>query len=248
MFPLITDNNSASSVSSGSTVEVGHFNSSTNTWDNLGNNSGNTTYGSSGSEIMTTGVSNFSPFTFITNTGSPLPISLSAFSLKEIGTTATQLLWTIEQASNVTAVTIERSADGRTFQAISNVSGEQVFNGNYTDAALPDANKLYYRLKMLSPTGEATYSNTLVATRSIDGTLQVYPNPAGNTVTLNWHDGTLPVQITLTNAYGQQVYTVTPATDVTHASLNVASLPAGQYIITWKQGSVLQHSKLSVTH
>ncbi len=73
---------------------------------------------------------------------------------------------------------IERSTDGIVFYKIGEVAGMNLANYSFTDIDLPNANTVYYRLKMIDIDGQYSHSKT-VAVRIADNfsNAQVYPNP-----------------------------------------------------------------------
>lgn len=110
----------------------------------------------------------------------PLPVRFSALKATQKGNTV-QLDWSNATEENVTAYTIERSANGRSFTQI----GLQTARNNNNDKAsytfvdgIPFAGDNFYRIKATETTGRTVYTNVVRINTSKKGTeLIVYPNP-----------------------------------------------------------------------
>jgi hypothetical protein len=129
-------------------------------------------------------VSNFSPFTFGSLTGSnPLPLSLLSFNAKLINGKV-QLEWSIANEQNIQKYYVERSADGKIFETIAEVNALNKTNNIQLYTAL-DANfglgANYYRLRQVSQEGEINLSEIIDiivgAGDMADSELRVFPNP-----------------------------------------------------------------------
>ncbi len=109
---------------------------------------------------------------------SSLPITLSAFTAREVNNTVVQCDWTTSAEINNDFFTIERSKDATTFDSIGMLDGA----GNSTSDLFyhfVDENPLmgiaYYRLKQTDFDGHFTYSDTVTARIWIN-TIVVFPN------------------------------------------------------------------------
>ena len=131
-----------------------------------------------------------SPSTFYSvgsqiNASNPLPVQLTYFDAQNAANHTAKLSWTTASEINNSHFDVERSYDGRTFEAIGKVSG----NGNsqhqieysYTDASVSKLeNTVYYRLKQVDFDGAYEYSDIRVVRFDAVGNdmpLVAYPNP-----------------------------------------------------------------------
>jgi hypothetical protein len=110
---------------------------------------------------------------------SALPVTLTHFNAKN--NNATNLLtWTTANEVNNKGFEVERSADGRTFEAVGFVEGRgnsrEAYEYTYTDR-VPMSGDNYYRLRQIDVDGRATYSQVVrVNTRGLRS-VSVTPNP-----------------------------------------------------------------------
>ncbi len=238
---LITESNTASGIGAPATVEVGHFNGST--WDALGNNSGNTSFGASGSEIVTTGLTTFSPFTFMSASASnplasvALPISIEAFTADRAGKNVV-LRWKLGNRAAGEQVTLQKSTDGNSYSDLTDAG----LANQYTDLS-PATGNNFYRLK-LAKEGSKVYSQVLSVSFSAEGSINVYPNPAANTLFIdNSASGKLHCE--LWNSAGVQVAAQDFEGTATHA-ISVGNLPAGSYWMSLSGGAEQRRVQVSI--
>ena len=132
-----------------------------------------TVYWPSGLVDQLTNLSTIDQKIFITEGQSPLPLTLLDFSLNT-SRNSVQLDWQTINEDNTAYFQIERSADGRDFQALDRVQAagfsESELAYTYTDH-IPVYGDNFYRLKMVDLDGSYHYSPVLKAEiLSIDGT------------------------------------------------------------------------------
>ncbi len=101
-----------------------------------------------------------------------------------------KLWWSTQNEKNIASITLERSYNGTTFNAINSVpvfgySGNHSYE--YTDNSFKQAtNRLYYRLKIMDKDGKKSYSKVLVLTVAKANTeISVFPNPAREYIQLS---------------------------------------------------------------
>lgn len=116
-----------------------------------------------------------------------LPISLKQFVLA-IEKDNVKLNWQTSNESNSSHFSIERSSDGKTFQAISTVAAKGTASSyQYVDKdALTGQSILYYRLKMIDKDGKFVHSPIMTARKEGKQTdIKVYPTIASSSQTFN---------------------------------------------------------------
>ena len=160
------------------TLTISHFNGSS--WNLHGNNGGYTGTTSNGT-ITWNNVSTFSPFTLgststLTN---PLPVKFGEFKAYE-KQPGVQIEWSTYSESNVDHFEIQRSADGRTFSSIGQVSARNLSHRSdyswYDAAAL--ANNNYYRIKSIDMDGKSDFTSIVkISFKRTGSGFSIYPNP-----------------------------------------------------------------------
>ncbi len=220
-------------------LNIVHWNSATNTWENMGNtaNSGTTT-----GTVTSALVSSFSPFT-IGSTNivlNPLPLTLVKFNANLVGKTVV-LNWQSVHEQNVSHFAIERSVDGNSFETIGNVNANNnnSNNYNYTDA-LPSAGKNRYRLKITDNDGSFVYSNIETVNLKNNTSWQVTPVPAYNNITVRTNGGFN--KISIVDVTGKVVLTKTITSNT--ENINITSLPKGLYFVQISNANEVQTQKI----
>ena len=116
----------------------------------------------------------------------PLPIELINFEANA-GIDVVELQWTTATETNNDYFTLERSADGKSFEELTIISGA----GNssflkeykYTDQK-PLSGINYYRLKQTDFDGKYSYSNIVAAKFEYGTKIKIVPNPAKDQVAM----------------------------------------------------------------
>ena len=171
----------------------------------------------------------------------PLPVELITFSATRQGS-AVQVAWATASEKNSAYFVVERSANGRTFDALTRVEaqGTSTARVNYgTLDQAPLGSTSYYRLRQVDKDGTTAYSN--VATVRFEGkagvpSLVAYPNPATGsgfqlaTSNLAPTSGTVRVF----DNVGRLVFTQPIAAGTAEATVQPAQpLASGMYFATW---------------
>lgn len=138
---------------------------------------------------ITIPVSGFSGFLVQTATR-PLPVNLLSFNAQLVNSDV-RLNWRTGSETQNDYFEVERSVDGRTYTSIGQVAGT---NGNtarsydLTDAGVTSlpTRKLFYRLKIVSLSGQIEYSNIVLVQLDARGGLitSVLPNPFRDKVSI----------------------------------------------------------------
>ncbi|GAA4381535.1 alpha-amylase domain-containing protein [Hymenobacter koreensis] len=141
----------------------------------------------------------------IGNAVNPLPVSLAEFTAQRQGS-GVLLTWATVAEKNNAGFEVEKSADGRAFRRIGQVSGQgttaarQQYRFLDADAA-PAA---YYRLRQLDTDGTATFSAPVFVPSSADRAVAtLFPNPTTGDVTLTGLPAEARISATLRSAHGR---------------------------------------------
>jgi hypothetical protein len=183
-------------------------------------------------------IPSFSSFT-VSDGSHPLPLGLLRFNAARDKQGAL-LTWTLTNEKNWATMVVERSATGKAFDPIGSVSALQ--NGRSSNLyRLLDksfVSSSYYRLKLISSTGEIEYSEVqFVKAEAISvHNIAIFPNPSASTAQIALDGSTDladPVSVDIVTLDGH-VFTTHSGTlaDVNQALLGTTqTLPAGVYYI-----------------
>ncbi len=161
-----------------------------------------------------------------------LPIRLSSFVVQKIDNTA-KLTWTTEQESNTSHFIVERSVDGRTWNAIATIaaagnSSSRITYNTYDNAPMKGIN--YYRLKQIDRDSKFEYSFVRTALFKSNYTAQVSPNPAKGFINLYINkSGNQPATIQLLNIDGKIIYST--ISSQSNLQISTAAISQGLYFV-----------------
>jgi hypothetical protein len=166
-----------------------------------------------------------------------LPVTLLSFNATEKGNDAL-LQWKVANEIDHAFYEILYSVDGRNFisagqRIAQNGSGEKNYSFTHINAATI-ANKIFYRLKMVSTTGAFTYSNIVPVRFGVKGQMitDVYPNPAKDRINVvTTSTSANPVSLRIADMSGRIMMTKL----ITAAGLNnidISSFAPGLYILS----------------
>jgi Secretion system C-terminal sorting domain len=122
-------------------------------------------------------------------TTSPLPVTLLSFDgvLTPEGTV--DLTWSTAMEINNKLFTVERSQDGVTYTAVTEVPGAGNSNVLLNYSAVdehPYTSTSYYRLQQTDENGQSTYSRVVVIHVTANVALRLYPNPVRTNLQLTF--------------------------------------------------------------
>lgn len=167
----------------------------------------------------------------------PLPVTLTAFT-GQATAAGNQLRWTTAQEVNSARFVVERSADGRTYQAVATLAAagtsSSVRTYQYGDAAntLPTA---YYRLRAEDLDGTFAYSSVVIIRRAAaTAVLTTFPNPFENELLVALPAGSEAqlATVTLSTLAGQSVYRRQQAlSSVAQLLPGLPTLKTGVYVL-----------------
>ena len=190
---------------------------------------------SNGERSITVATNTFSKWG-ISDQNNPLPVSWLYVNAKAAAN-GNLISWATASEKNSENFVVERSANGKNFEAIGAVkaagNSSQILNYSFTDA-LPAAGKTYYRLKQTDLDGAFSYSTIVVVEKSAKNRAfeaAVYPNPfAGNlNLKLQATDGVTEVK--LISLDGKEVYRKAIVAE-TNVTLNdLPTLKPGMYLL-----------------
>ena len=178
---------------------------------------------------------------------SQLPIELLSFRVEKEGNTVV-VSWSTASETNNEVFTIERSTDGRNYEALAEVAGagtsQEVNHYAWTDHN-PVAGKSYYRLRQTDYDGQNETFNAAV----IDGVkvvaMRMYPNPVQDQVTIQWAGGE-ETYLSVMDMQGRRVFAQAYGETTTQAQVPVQNWEAGVYLVKTQSGGQTQTLRLVV--
>jgi hypothetical protein len=198
--------------------------------------------------ITATYVSDFGTF-MGTDDLNPVPVKLTTFVGKANNKNA-DLMWQTASEKNARLFEVHASVDGKNFKLVGNVKANGNTNVtstyNFTDVnALTNNNKVYYKLKSVDVDGTFEWSNMVIvaANDNNNATIDVYPNPFNNNITLSLVDNT-PANIEVVTMEGVNVFNTTTNNNSSFANINLTQLTNGVYFIKVTQNGNTSVQKL----
>ena len=152
--------------------------------------------------------------------------------------------WRTTNEINTNNFEVERSTDGRNFIKVGTVTAlnsTSEHSYNYTDAgaALLNASKLYYRLKIIDNDGRYSNSQIVLLHLSKSNSITVYPNPVSNMTTLSFSNNTLlNTQAVLIDIQGKRIKQFIIRNY--QEQIDMSHLPGGMYILKLDDGTAIK--------
>ncbi|OUJ75953.1 T9SS type A sorting domain-containing protein [Hymenobacter crusticola] len=189
-------------------------------------------------------ITSFSPFSVSSRPDMPLPVELSAFSARRLGT-AVVCRWTTASEKNSAKFIIERSADGRDFQAIGTVAAAGTSTAmhtySFTDQQ-PLAGVAYYRLRQVDEDATESFSPVVTVAgcaQCLADNVLITPNPSSGLFELYTNLESIIVSGTVRNAIGKTIVTLDQQVPVgpQRLLLDLTQQPAGVYLMQLQTSS-----------
>jgi|GEM_PF-3339009 len=176
-----------------------------------------------------------------------LPLKLLSFDAKLNGKLV-DVNWKTAEEEGLTGFEVERLDAGGKFVSIANVAatngGKQTKTYHLTDAKFPNAEKLYYRLKVNDKDGKVSYSEVAIVLNKLSSAEERYvisPNPVtGNELYLQTNiKNVQKLEVAVYDMSGakKMVNTVNVSDGANRIPVNVGNIAAGNYILTIKEGT-----------
>jgi hypothetical protein len=163
--------------------------------------------------------------------GTLLPIKLISFAAQKENDKV-ELLWSTAQETNNKFFIIERSVDGKNWQAFTTVAATNSnLQQHYTTYDYNPANGInYYRLKQVDTDDKSSYSTVKTILFSTTYRITVAPNPAKDFIHVYINNNAArTVNIVLIDALGNIVKTI--RTNLSSNSISTAGLTKGLYFV-----------------
>lgn len=173
----------------------------------------------------------------------PLPVKLNSFSAVGLRNTV-NVNWSILTSDNNTKFSVERSSNGTSFEEIATLNATTKTSYTVSDKNLPNANSLYYRLKITDATGRFEYS-AIQKIQLSNIKFAVSPNPATHTILIN---ATSNIDnVTIYNLNGKVVY-ATQNIATNSLRIPVTNFTNGTYIVKTIVDGETATNKILIKH
>jgi endonuclease I len=177
-----------------------------------------------------------------------LPVTLLDFTAQKNKETVL-LKWYATYETQFNKYETERSTDGRVYNKIGEVKGQNLSNYDFTDINLPRAVVVYYRLKMLDQDGK--FENSKVVAVKLNNNLSnalLYPNPALDYLNIKLYqvlqaNSTLQVMDVTGRIVKEQIVNA----NTVNINLDVKNLSAGRYFVKIVNSSQIINESFLVT-
>ena len=177
-----------------------------------------------------------------------LPSKFSSCSGKSVNQQTT-LTWQTVTEELSDYFVVESGNDGASFTAVDTVKAAGTSNKQltYSYNHASKTGKAYYRIKLVHKNGTILYSNIIVVDNKTMSQAKVscYPNPASGIVYLQHTAATGNETGMIMYTNGTTVQQKHLATGSVQTSFDIAQLPAGTYLLVWKNGTE-QSSKVFI--
>lgn len=179
--------------------------------------------------------------------GSPMPVELLYFN-GSLDHESVNLKWATASELNFHKFVIEHSINGQSYQEVGEVlgSGFDTYERNtYSFFTPAPSTRNYYRLKSVDKDGSFEYSQTLLIVREADLTVDIYPNPAVDHITIRINfEPTLQDRVQVLDPTGNVVFAM--IIDSLEVEIPFEkNLKPGVYLVKY-QGSVDKITRLLI--
>ena len=168
-----------------------------------------------------------------------VPVRLLNFTATLIdGANQVKLNWNTSSEINFSKFVIERSINGTDFTAIGEVNSKGD-NSSYMKEDVINQGITYYRLRLVDTDSRFTYSQIRQVELRKSTSLNVYPNPTTNLISVEHKIATTGATIQILGFNGSRISVTNVKEGAIKTSINVSRLTAGKYIMIYtdKTGS-----------
>ncbi len=168
----------------------------------------------------------------IFNATGVLPVTVINFTAQKVSN-AVIVKWSASAETGFKQYDVERSIDGNKFNAIRSIEGRNLPEYSFTDNNLPNANVVYYRLKMIDADGKFKNSNILAVklSKNLSNAL-IYPNPTIGELNIKLYEPLFTNStLQVLDVTGRMVKEQNVSANNINIQLDVQKLSAGRYFI-----------------
>lgn len=189
--------------------------------------------------------SSFSTFFITGATAAPLPVELLSFNAGYEGSKV-KVNWKTTNEINTKNFILQRSADGNIFSTITSIDAVNSVTGN--SYSYDDVNPLsgisYYRLKIFDKDAKFKYSPVIAVKQKVNKLVEVYPNPASNTITVFHEKVSGESSIKIISTDGKELLNQNIIPGVDFNTINISQLPKGVYLLKYQNEKIITTQKI----
>lgn len=177
-----------------------------------------------------------------TSASVPLPIRYTDFAVAP-GSGCTSLLSWDAYKATAANFTVERSQDGKRFEALALEVFQNEHHFTATDPA-PLKDRSFYRLALQEPGAKVMYSGVVsINNPCLSPQTFIYPNPAGKEISIRFAAvPETPVYVDLMDISGKMLFSFQTLAQT--STLDLQSVAAGTYLLKIRNGANTEHIKL----
>lgn len=179
------------------------------------------------------------------NPGSSIPLPIQKMQLAiQTNSSNAVLNYEVIASAPIQQLSLEVSKNASQFELLSNLSiadQKGQLKGIYSDYSANNGT-IYYRLKATDEFGEVRYSNTVIFKAQSATTVEVYPNPFTNAISISNNTTSDVLHYSIMNMTGSTVKTGTISGGNSINDLN--NLPTGMYLLQLNNDNVISTFKL----
>ncbi len=162
-----------------------------------------------------------------------LPISLLYFNVNVLGPAEVEVEWATESEIENDFFTIEKSVDALKWEVVATIKGTGTVDSRamyrFVDTE-PLPGRSYYRLRQTDFDGNATFSNIREANIIGTPSIEIYPNPVNDLVSVKLKEGE-NASVLLTDCLGRPVAAPSFRGGTGIVEFNTLGLPSGVYFV-----------------
>lgn len=167
----------------------------------------------------------------------PLPVTFEGFVARQNADASIKLLWNVGTEINVAGYYLQSSTDGLLFTNVGYVTatGQSIYSLDYLNKLVQTT---FFRVKNVDVDGNSKYTTIIkvYAKDQTGATLQLYPLPARNQVTVQHSPATQNTLITLVGNDGKKIQQVRAKPNTLQTQINTSRLASGLYFILYEDG------------
>lgn len=165
----------------------------------------------------------------------PLPVKLKSFDVRAVDCQKVEIVWETASEINNKNFEVQRSQDGRTFETIAILKGNNSpYGGKYQlfDGNIVKNGTYYYRLRQVDFDGtETVFDPLLIKTKDCSGlsSIDLYPNPAMDKITVASTGENDFEKLVITDILGKVIRTIEYPEGKRKVEIDISMLTSGVY-------------------
>jgi Zn-dependent metalloprotease len=159
-----------------------------------------------------------------------LPITNLSFNAKAKANNTALLSWNFTSQQNVNKFILDWSADAINFKEINSIEPNATNNYSFEHKNSSEG-KYFYRLKIIEPNGDMSYSQVEQVNFGSKASFSIMPNPVKNSFSVGLNSTEKITSLTITEASGKVVKVLNGPLASNSFKVDVSQLVSGNYIV-----------------